>query len=283
MALNAYWHPEHFVCRACGRPIGGANFQIHEGAPYHEECYRDRIAERCAYCSRPLIGLYSVDQWGTKFCQEHEYQYLHCTHCGRLVPPRDQEAGATTIRCALCRSRAIETAEQAKPIFRELIQWVSGQGLHYHNLPLTLELCNREKLARYAGGRAQAHSLGVTMITYTQDGCVTHHEVKGVAVLLGLPNVHFRGVVAHELGHVWLGVQGILDLPDWAEEGFCELLSYRYYSQLRTPEGNHYAQSTERNPDRIYGEGFRRVRAIADRMGWQHFLNVLQQTKRLPA
>jgi hypothetical protein len=89
-------------------------------------------------------------------------------------------------------------------------------------------------------------------------------------------------VTVHELGHVWLVVHEVKGLPLWAEEGFCELLAHRYYTQLNTEESRYYAQGIEKNPDSVYGSGFRRVRAIADRMGFQRFVDTLQKTKRLP-
>jgi len=284
-AMDACWHPEHFACAACGRPINGIHFQQYQGQPYHIECYNKAIAPRCAYCGRPLVEEYLIDHWGTRFCKEHQHQFPHCSYCGRLVPPQEQEAGSSgeEIRCAVCRGSAIESADEARPIFKKLIQWVGSQGLRYNSLPLTLELCGREKLAYYLSERGPSHSLGATMSkTYSLDGRVVRSEVTGVAVLLGLPATLFQGVTIHELGHVWLIVQGIQDLPSWAEEGFCELLSYRYYSELNTPEGRYHAASIERNSDPIYGEGFRRIRARADAMGFQRFVEALQSTKRLP-
>ena len=115
------------------------------------------------------------------------------------------------------------------------------------------------------------------------NGRETHTNVDGVAVLEGLPTPLFDGVVAHELGHVWLIVHGIKGLPQWAEEGFCELLTYRYYKQMNTPESRYRTESMEKNPDPVYGEGFRRVRAIADRVEFSHLLNTLQTSGRLPA
>ena len=283
-ALGATWHPEHFVCAACGRPIGGTSFQVHEGAPYHFECFRDRIAPRCAYCGKPLVGEYLVDPWGTRYCKEHQSQFPRCAYCGRLVPPLDQEPGNDVMRCPICRSTAIETADAAKPIFSQLIRWVGAQGLRYNNLRLSLELCDRAKLARYLSERNLTHSLGATMsTTYMQNGQVLRTEVRGVAVLHGLPTTLFQGVTIHELGHVWLIVNGISDLPLWAEEGFCELLSHRYYSELNTPEGRYHATAIEHNPDPVYGEGFQRVRAIADSTGFPRFIEIMQTTKRLPA
>ena len=108
-------------------------------------------------------------------------------------------------------------------------------------------------------------------------------KVNGIAVLQGLPAVLFQGVTAHELGHVWLIVHGIQGLPSWAEEGFCEYLSHRYYGDLNTPEGRYHAVSIENNTDPVYGEGFRRVRALTDAPGFPRFLEILRTTKKLPS
>ena len=285
-ALGATWHPEHFLCAACHQPIGSARFNLHEGAPYHPECYRQQVAPRCAYCGKPLVGEYMIDHWGTKYCKEHPKQYPACSFCGRLVPPQQQEQGVSSsgsVRCPACRASAIENVEQARPVFSQLIRWVNSQGLMYNNLHLTLELCDRPKLAKLLKVHAETHALGVTTgETHTLNGRVTRTEVSGVAILEGLPTTLFQGTTIHELGHVWLIVHGVKGLPSWAEEGFCELLSYRYYTQLNTPESRYYAKGIEQNPNPVYGEGFRRVRAVADYMGFQRFVETMQRTKRLP-
>lgn len=283
-ALGANWHPEHFLCASCGLPILDGQFQQQQQVPYHLACYARDVAARCVYCGRPLVGEYLVDHWGQKFCKEHEGQYPHCSFCGRLVPPQQRDRGETRVRCAVCRASGIETAEAAKPIFRELIQWVGAQGLRYNNLRLSLELCGPEKLAAYLHSHSPSHSLGATMsMSYLQDGQVLRTEVQGVAVLQGLPEALFRGVVVHELGHVWFTIQGIQGLPSQDEEGFCELLSYRYYQGLQTPEAQYHARAIERNPDPIYGKGFRHVRTLADAQGFARFLAMLQSQKRLPS
>lgn len=288
-ALGATWHPEHFLCAACHKPIRDTGFNMHEGMPYHAECFRERIAPRCAYCGKPLVKEYLVDQWGTMFCKEHQGKYPACAYCGRMVPPQQQEQGVKSgedVRCPACRASAIETSEQARPIFSRLIQWVSNQGLVYNNLHLSLELVDRQKLGQLITGRkgtAGIHSQGVTLsTTHTVNGKVTSTEVNGIAVLEGMPSLTFQGVTVHELGHVWLAVHGIEDLPLWAEEGFCELLSHRYYTQLNTEESRYHAQGIETNPNPIYGDGFRRVSAIAHSMGFRRFIETLQKTKRLP-
>lgn len=317
-ALGAAWHPEHFVCAGCGKTIVEAGFNVydgrpyhntcyvdrfvpkctycnkplvgqyitHDGKPYHQDCYQDHVAPRCAYCDKPLVGAFLLDAWGTKFHREHEKEFPHCAYCGRLVPPALQERGAArdaTIRCPVCRAQAIETREEAQPLFRELIQWVGSQGLRFNNLRITLELVDRPKLAEYLSTRAEVHSLGVTMSSnYYENGRMTHTEIDRVAVLQGMPILLFQGVTVHELGHVWLAVQGIRDLPSWAEEGFCELLSHRYLSGITTQDGRFYSERIEKNSDPIYGEGFRKIKALSDKMGFARLIDVLVRTKRLP-
>jgi LIM domain-containing protein/protein DA1 len=289
-ALGATWHPEHFLCAACHKLMGGTRFNLHEGAPYHPECFRQWIAPRCAYCGKPLVSEYLVDHWGTEFCKEHKGKYPACSFCGRLVPPQQQEQGVRdsgSVRCPSCRASAIETIDQAQPIFSRLIRWVNAQGLMYNNLHLSLELVDRSRLAELfkgRGGTAGTDSLGVTMsTTQTLNGRLISTDVKGVAVLEGLPSTLFQGVTIHELGHVWLIVHTIKGLSSWAEEGFCELLNYRYYTQLNTDESRYHAGGIESNPNPVYGDGFRRVRAIADALGFQRFVEMLRTTKRLPS
>ena len=236
------------------------------------------------------MGEYLVDHWGTMFCKEHQGRYPTCAYCGRLVPPQQQEQGVKSgesIRCLICRASAIETIDQARPLFSRLIQWVNSQGLIYSNLHLSLELVDRQKLGRLITGRpgtAGIHSQGVTLsTTHTLNGKVTRTEVNGIAVLEGMPSITFQGVTVHELGHVWLIVHNIKDLPMWAEEGFCELLAHRYFTQLNTEESRYHAQGIEKNPDSVYGSGFRRVHSIADPMGFQRFIETFQKMKKLPS
>lgn len=285
-ALGAAWHPEHFVCVGCGRPIAEAQFYTHNGAPYHPECYTHLVAPRCAYCGKPLTGEYMVDYWGTKFHKEHQQEYPRCAFCGRLVPPQQQERGPRRdreTRCPVCRATAIETESDARPYYNAVKQWVSGQGLRYNNLPLSLELVDRPRLAQLLSVRAEPHALGATIsTTYHQNGRALRTEVSGVAVLQGLPAPLFQGVTAHELGHVWLTVHGVEHLPPWAEEGFCEYLSYRFYTDANTSESRAYAERTIKNPDPVYGEGMRRIKALVDKTGFQEFLRTLETTRRLP-
>jgi len=317
-ALGTTWHREHFLCAGCGRPLHAEKFQVVQGKPYHmacylateaprcaycgqplagaytesqgqsyhTECFREHVVPRCIYCQKPLLGHYMIDAWGGTYCSEHQEQYPHCSFCGRLIPPQQQTPGWDAYeseRCPVCRSTAIEIIEQAQPLFQQCKLWIAQQGFRFNQLPLRLELHERTVLISKLQGRAVNHPLGVTLSSrHTLNGYALASSVEGVAVLQGMPATLFAGVVLHELGHVWLTVHGIENLPPWAEEGFCQLLSHRYYSSLDTPEARYRASSLENERDPVYGDGFRSIRALAGKVGFQRLVETLQGTKRLP-
>jgi hypothetical protein len=77
-------------------------------------------------------------------------------------------------------------------------------------------------------------------------------------------------------------MQTVLDWPKSDEEGFCQLLAHHYYTQVDTDDSRCQARRIERNPDAIYGEGFRRLRAVADAVGFRQLVRIIVATKRLP-
>jgi len=230
---------------------------------------------------------YVIDAWGQEFCPDHQNEYPRCSFCGRLVPPEQQTPGWSSYgvtRCGICRGSSIEAVEQALPLFQECKQWIARQGFRFNQLPLRLELHDRPTLMNMLQGRSINHPLGVTLTSrQMRNGYIAGSHIEGVAVLQGMPPTLFAGVILHELGHVWLTVHQIEQLPLWAEEGFCQVLSYYYYRDLNTPEGRFHLERLESASDPVYGQGFRTIRDLAEKLGFQRFVEILQQTRKLPA
>jgi hypothetical protein len=66
--------------------------------------------------------------------------------------------------------------------------------------------------------------------------------------------------------------------------GLCELLSFCFYKEGATEkEGLYHAQSIEKNPDVVYGGGFRLVHSQYLRMGLSSLFQFVKAHKRLPA
>jgi hypothetical protein len=240
----------------------------------------------CAICGKELSGTYLVDYWGTKFCLDHWDKYPKCCYCGRLVPtykPGNNRKYTICVRCDVCKASSINQIQQARPIFAQLIKWVNMHGLRYNNLSLRIEFRNRSQLDELAYKLEKNTSLGATIQrTITKYGHIYKTDVDGVAILRGLPITLFKGVTVHELGHAWLIVHKINNLPTWAVEGFCELLSYHYYIYESTHESTYYALGIEKNLHPDYGGGFRLLREMETNLGFINLINYIQNNHQLP-
>ncbi|KAG4065483.1 hypothetical protein HA402_009044 [Bradysia odoriphaga] len=55
-ALNKSWHPDHFVCLKCDKPISGSTFNERDGSPICSDCFLQYFSEICASCKKPIKG-----------------------------------------------------------------------------------------------------------------------------------------------------------------------------------------------------------------------------------
>ena len=92
----------------------------------------------------------------------------------------------------------------------------------------------------------------------------------------------FRYVLIHELGHAWLALNEIQGLPLWAEEGFCELLSYQYLKSCNTNKSIEVAEQIIMQTDQIYGDGFRAMRNFTYKYGINWLRDEMIKVKGLP-
>lgn len=113
-------------------------------------------------------------------------------------------------------------------------------------------------------------------------GSETRRAVDGISILHGLPRSLFVGIAAHELGHAWLYLAKVDGLPDWMEEGYCNLLTYLYYKNNPVPDGQNWIKMLENDPSSVYGDGFRTVRDAFRKRGFEESMRYLYENKELP-
>jgi hypothetical protein len=307
-ALGADWHAEHFRCAGCGRPIGETAFYEGDGHPYHKKCHTERFALRCAGCGRPIEttyythggqpfhekchterfaprcaiggepipGTWLENAWGERYCEAHGGECPRCRFCGRLAPGRAKPDA----RCSACRTAAVRDEGDARSRCAELIRWAIRHGMTVPDgVHFRVDLVDAAELCEEGGPAALGRAFKTTM---SLNGRVTEIRADRVVVERGLPSPLFEGVALHELGHAWLATQQVGGLPEWAEEGFCELLAHRWLGEQGTPEARYYATQLAENPDAVYGGGFRRLDALSQRLGLHGVVATLRTTKRLP-
>jgi len=248
---------------------------------------------QCAVCGKLMLaGGMLMDLWGNVHCARHREEYPACSACNRIVCPRLTGGGVTyadgRVVCSLCRETAVDTKQQAKPIVEAIAGWLHDRGVRFEGLVLKIDLGSTHQLRRAQGDRSSPTGPGwgqllgvIARTTEHRDGHV-RRKVNGVTILSGLPRELFEGVVAHELGHAWLYLARVDNLESWAEEGFCNLLSYVLHKERSTDEAHHWVKALEMDPDPVYGEGFRRVRTIFKKHGFGEALNYTFRHQRFP-
>ncbi|XP_014240531.1 paxillin-like [Cimex lectularius] len=76
-ALNKNWHPNHFLCQHCNKPIKEHKFNVYEGKPYCENDYAHLFLKRCNGCHLPIKDVVVV-ALNANWHREH----FVCANCG---------------------------------------------------------------------------------------------------------------------------------------------------------------------------------------------------------
>ena len=235
------------------------------------------IITHCALCRTAISGQYLVDHWGNSYCMRHQGREPSCMFCDRFIGPGDSVPGAEVQHCVVCEATAVINDRTARAEFEKVRLWLHRQGVITRDPSLQLRLTSLRELDKIFGPKG-----GLTF-------GMTHARIVGnarptitISMLAGLPSTLFSGSCAHELGHAWLHQHEIRSLPTIDEEGFCELLAFRYYTSRATLEGEFHAARIAESSHCIYGAGFRKLRALCDRYAFGHLLNRLAYYKQLP-
>jgi hypothetical protein len=106
--------------------------------------------------------------------------------------------------------------------------------------------------------------------------------VVDLAVVRDLTGTEFGEVVAHEAMHAWLVQRGLGGLPATYAEGLAEYTAYAWLHRVDSQRSRMQQRRIATNPDPVYGDGFRRVRAAAEKYGMRAVLSAVRDTGRLP-
>lgn len=316
-----YYHPQHFVCAACGRPIGSGAYIPYQGQPYHQACYAERYAERCAACGKPLAGRYvqkdgkpyheacyqdsiaekcavcgvglsgryMVDPQGNKYHPAHARQTGNCEYCGRIISPRTSSGGYTYTDgrrvCGTCYRSQVSGDREARSVVEsvraQLHEW--GVGVPHAAAPVILvDRGTLRKLLRRTGHPAGPNVNGFTsVLTETQGNRIVKRDMA-VYVLFGMPRELFAGTVAHELTHVWINLHNGRKLDPAFEEGSCNYMKYLIHTHSQSDLASFAIKTMQEDRDPAYGAGFRRVKAFVDRKGMGMLLTALSRSTTMP-
>ncbi|KAG6406395.1 hypothetical protein SASPL_133995 [Salvia splendens] len=332
---DALWHPRCFRCRICNQPLSDYEFFVSGIYHYHETCYKESHHPKCDVCRHFIptnaAGLieYKVHPfWSQKYCPRHEDDGTpRCCSCERKESAEEIYAALNDGRklCSECLDSAIMDIRQCQPLFYDIHEFFKGLNMkltqevpiylvekqalnqamgaeqhgHYH-MPETRGACVTKE-PTITSPRMRAGNRVVDMITEPHNHC----EVTAILILYGLPRLLTGLILAHEMMHLWLRLNGFRGVRQDVEEGICQVIASMWLeSQILSMSDNNHASTShssgsktsrfdkklskcfkyqiESDPSEVYGNGFRAGHQAVIKFGLQRTLDCIRKTGKFP-
>lgn len=280
--MGTVWHPECFRCRACNLPITDYEYSMSGNHPYHKSCYKEQHHPRCDVCknfiptnSNGLIEYRAHPFWLQKYCPSHERDRTpRCCSCERMEPRDARYLLLDDGRklCLECLDSAIMDTHECQPLYLEIQDFYEGlnmkvkqqvpmllverQALNeamegekngHHHMPETRGLCLSEEQTVTTILRRPKIGAGYRMIDMVTEPhrLIRRCEVTAILVLYGLPRLLTGSILAHEMMHAWLRLNGYPNLSPEVEEGICQVLAHMWLdAEMYSTSGSDVASSS---------------------------------------
>lgn len=264
------YHPEcnpasgKQVCAYCRKAITGASY-ILAGKHYHQDCYHKHIEKKCCVCCKPIGNCtYTYDSWGNYAHITHgKSQTQFCFSCGRILATGAKAIGSKAQICSVCASSSVTTSSQVEDCRKKVFAVFKSLGITGIPEDIPVELKSTDLM----GG-----ALGRIRYSVSRNRKFADFSIE---MTFGLPELHFRGVLAHEMLHSWLVLYG-REVTDDECEGFCNLGSGFVYQKEDTAFAKYLLKRLYENADKIYGEGYRLQKERYEKLGWKGLLDSLR-------
>ncbi|XP_042046705.1 protein DA1-like isoform X1 [Salvia splendens] len=339
--MSAVWHPECFRCNGCRQPISDYEFSMSGNYPYHKTCYKESYHPKCDLCNHfiptnaaGLIEYRAHPFWSQKYCPSHEHDgTTRCCSCERMESWDAKFAALNDgrILCLECLDSAIMDTDECQPLFLDILEFYEGLNMRvtqqvplllverqalneamdgerhgHHHMPETRGLCLSEEQTVSTVMR-RPRTGGNRMLTEPYK-LTRHCEVTAILILYGLPRLLTGSILAHELMHAWLRLNGYRTLRQDVEEGICQVLASMWLESqiLSMPDTNNASTSSSSSSSLgagspfekklsiffkhqiatdssvIYGNGFRAGNEAVLKYGLQRTLDHMRETGNFP-
>ena len=272
-------------CGVCGKTIDGEYIE-YNGKAYHKACYENSVAKRCSLCGDILNGRYLGDFWGNFYCLHHQENEPQCDYCGRFISDRLTGGGSQysdgRFICNLCQRSTVDNINQADNLLGNVIRRLSEFGINIETDNIHIHLVNKNELIQLSDEKHGNHTGYTFYKAKSLDGEVLS-KTFDIYILYGMPEVCFIGTAAHELMHVWQYTNAPLENDPALSEGSCNYASHLIIQSHPGKMAEYYIYNMEQNPDKFYGEGYRRVKKLVRHQSVNRWLKHLRLNKSFPA
>lgn len=167
--------------------------------------------------------------------------------------------------CGECREESVVDTSEGEEVLEEAREELEDALDIELEAPVALRLVGREELMREAKDLAHPRLRAFCQIRERYLGEELVSRTFTIQALRALPRGLLRGILVHELFHVW---QAEVGAPEDASPGWREgSANWAQWLVHRARGETLWADQMERDPDLTYGEGFRRFRRLAEALG----------------
>lgn len=312
-----YYHPEHFVCANCLKPISDSLFFVQNDRYYDSTCFATFISKRCDFCGKAIIGEavyynsmtfhstcynesvgmhcvvcgnvvleeFFIDKRGNAVCRRHKDDAKRCSACQIFLSPIFNGSWSKLddgrVLCEHCQTTSVTEMRIANDLIDEVKKELEKAGIVIDKKFKLSFVSINELNSNF--DNFQVDHLGVTQYERSDmlGGLFTFKKFK-ISVLYGLPHSLLRSVLAHELMHVWLFSNTPQPQDQQVCEGTCQYASYLILQNDSTENGRYFMEHLLEQEDEIYGEGFQKVLSYINSVGLDAWMDYMIYNEEPP-
>ncbi|KAL7619145.1 hypothetical protein Lser_V15G00730 [Lactuca serriola] len=296
-------------------------------------CYNENNHPRCDVCKNFIrkntagVVVYKAHPfWGQKYCVFHEHDgTTRCCSCERMESKETRYVALGDGRklCLECIDSAVMDTTECQPLYNDIQKFYESMGMkveqkiplllverqalnearngetngHYH-LPETRGLCLSEEQTISTVSRQPRTGIGMNWAPNMRREpykLTRICEVTAILILHGLPRLLTGTILAHEMMHAWLRLNGYVALQQDVEEGICQVVAHiwltsqmasisgqgkRFALEKKLAEFFKYQIESDQSP--VYGHGFRAGHRAVLKYGLQKTLDTIRLTGNFP-
>ncbi|KAH0918391.1 hypothetical protein HID58_026051 [Brassica napus] len=258
--LGVLWHPECLICGACHNPITIHEVETHVSnlrGKFHKNCYR----RYCYVCQEKVkIRMFNKHPfWKENYCPDHDSDGTHkCFSCERLEPKGTDFVELDDGRrlCLQCMDSAVMDTYEVQPLHFEIREFFEGLNMkierefpfllvekqalnkaeeeekidNQEDGVVTRGICLSEEQIVTSVSKGPKMGPNKQLIGKTTESqkVVSGCPVTAILILYGLPRLLTGYILAHEMMHAYLRLNGCRNLNNVMEEGICQVLGHMW-------------------------------------------------------
>ncbi len=176
----------------------------------------------------------------------------------------------------------IRTVQQKDSVVNDVHRYLNQQGIVIDMMTVPVETVDNYTLSRLAGHKKITKERGLARYDFKSENGKIVEKKFHIYILNELPRIVFEGILAHEMMHVWTYQNSDKKLGKKLAEGSANYGSFLLYQRCETDMADYLIESMRNDPNKYYGDGFRRIEQYVNQRGLDALLEHLKTKSRVP-